>query len=77
MFDDLSGQVFPDANSEYLDMVRSMRLRGPIHSFDYVEGPVLRNPGDYLAGKEPITFGNQISFHTETAVNLLNGYLLP
>jgi hypothetical protein len=76
MFDGLSGKVFPDANGEYLDMVRSMRSGG-MHSFDYVEGPVLRNPRDFLAGKEPITFGNQISFNSETSVNLLNGYLLP
>jgi len=75
MFDGLSGKVFPDANSGYLDMVRSMRSGGTMHSFDYVEGPLLGNPDDFLAGKEPFTFGHQISFHSETAVNRLNGYL--
>jgi hypothetical protein len=77
MFDNLSGRVFPGADSDYLDMVSSMRSGGPMHSYDYVEGPLLANPRDFLAGKEPITFGNQISFHTENAVNLLNGYLQP
>lgn len=77
MFDSLSGRVFEEADSDYLDMVYSMRSGGPMHSYDYVEGPLLGNPGDFLAGKEPITFGNQVSFHTETAVNQLNRYLQP
>lgn len=76
MFDSLSGQVFQEADSD-LDMVYSMRSGGSMHSYDYVEGPLLGDPGGFLAGKEPITFGNQVSFHTETAVNLLNGYLQP
>jgi hypothetical protein len=29
MFDDLSGQVFPDANSDYLEMVALDALRRP------------------------------------------------
>lgn len=77
MFDNLSGKVFPDANGEYLDMVRSMRLQGPMHSYDYVEGPLLGNPQDFLTGKAAITFGNQVSFHTQTAADLLCGYLQP
>lgn len=39
------------------------------------EGPVLRNPREFYAGKDPVTFGNQISFHTSTATDLLNGFL--
>jgi hypothetical protein len=77
MFDDLSGKVFLDANDEYIDMVRSMRSGGPMHSYDYVEGPLLGNPRGFLAGGAPVTFGNQISFHTEAAVTRLFGYLLP
>jgi len=36
-----------------------------MHSFDYVEGPLLGNPGDFLASKEPFTFGHQTLFHSE------------
>jgi len=77
MFDRLSGMTFPDANSAYLALVYSMRSGGSMHAYDYVEGPLLGNPADFLAGKEPITFGNQISFHTQTAIDRLSGYLLP
>lgn len=77
MFDNLSGKVFPGADGEYLDLVRSMRTGGPMHNFDYVQGPLLGNPQAFIAGKEAYTFGDQLSFHTQTAVDMLNGYLQP
>jgi hypothetical protein len=77
MFDSLSGQAFPSATSDYLDFVRAMRSGGPMHSYDYVERPLLGNPGAFLAENEPFTLGNQISFNSEGAVNLLYRYLLP
>lgn len=74
MFDSLSGVTFEDGGSDYADFLRSIRS-GDMNPYDYVEGPVLRNPGAFYAGKDPITFGNQISFHTQTAVDMMNGYL--
>lgn len=48
-----------------------------MHPYDYVEGPLLGNPRDFMAGKDASTFGNQVSFHTVGAVDLLSGNLLP
>jgi hypothetical protein len=76
MFDSLSGKVFAEVNCEYLDFFRSMRTGGQ-HDLDYVEGPLLGNPREFLAGKDAYTFGNQISFNTQTVVDMLNRYLQP
>ena len=76
LFDELSGQTFDSGDGTYASFLRGIR-GGGMHAFDYVEGPVLRNPGGFYSGKDPVTFGNQVSFHTPTAVDLLNGYLLP
>jgi hypothetical protein len=47
------------------------RTEGPIHGYDYVEGPLLINPQDFVAGAPPVTIGNQVSFHTEAGAQLL------
>lgn len=75
-FDNLSGLTFESGGDAYASFLRGIR-EGDMHGFDYVEGPFLRNPGDFYAGKDAITTGNQVSFHTPSAVELLNGYLLP
>jgi hypothetical protein len=46
-----------------------------MHSYDYVSGPVLNNPRAFYAGKPASTFGDQISFHTQRAIDLLQGGL--
>lgn len=74
MFENLSGTTFENGGSDYAAFLRSIRSR-EIHSYDYVEGPVLRNPPAFYAGKGPVTFGNQISFNTQTAIDIMNGYL--
>ncbi len=74
MFENLSGITFEDGGSDYAAFLRSIRSGG-MHSYDYVEGPVLRNPGTFYSGKDPVTFGNQISFNTQTAIDIMNGYL--
>ena len=71
----LSGRSFGAANQDYLDFVRTMRSGGPMHPYDLVQGPVLRNPFGFLDGDPAITFGNQWSFHTQSAVDLLYGGL--
>jgi hypothetical protein len=46
-----------------------------MHSFDYVSGPVLGNPTAFYAGKDAVTFVDQTSFHTPSAIDMLFGGL--
>lgn len=70
--DGLAGRVFAGADDAYVDFLRSVRSQGT-HPFDYVSGPVLRNPRGFYAGKDPVTFGDQTSFHTPEAIRVLYG----
>lgn len=73
----LCGQVFPSATSAYLNFVRSERTNQPPiggGGYDFVEGPLLLNPTDFLAGKAAITGGQQDSIHTAAAVWIFNSY---
>lgn len=75
VFDELSGRTFYVGDTAIADFLRSIRA-GNRHTFDYVEGPYLKNPRAFYAGKEAAVLeGNQVSFHTQRAVELLNGYL--
>ena len=67
----LCGQVFNGATSSYLNFVRSMRTNKPSTGgggYDFVEGPLLLNPSQFLAGQAAITGGQQDSIHTAAAV---------
>jgi hypothetical protein len=69
----LSGRSFPGPDVGWQDLVRGMRSQtDPMHPYDWVEGPLLLNPQDFVAGKPPVTGGHQISVHTPDAVELLN-----
>jgi 8-oxo-dGTP pyrophosphatase MutT (NUDIX family) len=72
----MSGIWFPHANIEYQEFVRMMRLKGRRHSYDWVRGPVLYSVRDFLAGGEVNTSGDQISFHTPQAAELLDTHLV-
>jgi hypothetical protein len=69
----LHGQSFAGPDAGWQDLVRGMRSQtDPMHPYDWVEGPLLLNPRDFVAGKPPVTGGHQISVHTPDAVDLLN-----
>jgi len=70
---ELSGRSFSEPDAAWQDLVRAMRAQtAPLHPYNWVEGPLLLNPQDFLKGKSPVTGGHQISVHTPDAVDLLN-----
>lgn len=56
---------------------RHNRLGGRMHSYDVVSGPMLGNPHPFLRGKSARVFGQQTSFHTQDAIDLLYQGLQP
>jgi|SRR5882724_13661849 len=69
----LNGRSFAGPDTAWQDLVRGMRSQSdPMHPYDWVEGPLLLNPQDFVAGKPPVTGGHQISVHTPDAVDLMN-----
>jgi hypothetical protein len=42
-----------------------------MHSYDYVTGPLLGNPEYFLWNKIAEIFGQQTSFHTQRAIDML------
>lgn len=56
---------------------RHNRLGGRMHSYDAVSGPMLGNPGSFLRGKPGRIVGQQTSFHTQDAIDLLYQGLQP
>jgi RHS repeat-associated protein len=53
------------------------RLRGKIHRFDVVSGPMLANPGAIHSGAAFAIKGHQISFHSDRAIKVLMRGLRP
>jgi Protein of unknown function (DUF3990) len=45
--DDLSGRTFASADKDYSDLVMNERTEGPMHAFNWVEGPYLVNPPEF------------------------------
>jgi hypothetical protein len=50
---------------------RHNRLGGRLHSYDTVSGPMLGNPGSFLRGSPGTTLGQQTSWHTQSAADML------
>lgn len=73
--DNLNGLKFDRGDADWESFVLHNRSFGSLHSYDTVEGPMLMNPPHALNGKPPVPGGHQLSFHTDSAVNMLNGYL--
>jgi hypothetical protein len=73
----LSHLQFPGANGAWADFVGANRGGASLHGFDAVSGPMLGNPRAFMNGASPTAFGQQMSFHSDAAVNLLNNSLLP
>lgn len=73
----MNGKTFPGANAEYIRLVYKARSqRGPplVHNYDYVEGPLMLHPEDFLAGRQFLTGGHQISFHQQDTASELDEY---
>ncbi|MDT0266885.1 RHS repeat-associated core domain-containing protein [Streptomyces sp. DSM 44915] len=69
----LSSLRFDSANSEWADFVLHHRGGGAMHDYDMVEGPLLLNPDDFVAGlAPPDAGGHQIAIFTPDAVDLFN-----
>ena len=71
----LNALKFDRADADWESFVMHNRTFGSMHSYDTVEGPYLGNPEHALNGKPLVAEGHQLSFHTDSAVNMLNGYL--
>ncbi|MGE0131417.1 MAG: RHS repeat-associated core domain-containing protein [Blastocatellales bacterium] len=71
------GLRFDGPTADYLDFVRGHRTGSPMHDFDFVEGPLLGNPGPFLLGAKAYTWGQQTSWHTQRAFGTLMKGLLP
>lgn len=75
-FAGLNGLTFEGPTPGWEDLVRSQRLLGgPPHGYDFVEGPMVGNVRGAWGGGTLDPWGNQVSFHTPDAIDLLNGYL--
>lgn len=57
--------------SSLLRVFRHNRLGGRLHSYDTVSGPMLKNPGSFLRGSQGTTLGQQTSWHTQSAADML------
>lgn len=74
-FYEFRGEYFPSANDEWVKFVTDNRIGAVTHNYDYVEGPVLKNPQDVRTDKPLIGFGNQISIHSPAmALWLMKGF---
>ena len=63
--------TFNEADSEWQQFVRDNSSGAPMHGYDFVEGAMLGNPKPFMNGAEQNSFRNQISFHTQDAIDLL------
>lgn len=70
----LSKKIFDSADLEFVDFAKRNRNLAPLHDFDIVTGPVIRNLKTFDAF--PYPFWNQTSIHTEGALKLFNSGLI-
>ena len=73
----LNGKIFFHADQEWAAMVIAGRQGRLQHEYDYVEGPMLRNPGYAVRGlAPPVGSGHQLAIFTDRAVELFNRGML-
>lgn len=60
--DALVSKTFTQVSLELVEFVRRYRLGALDTPYDTVEGPVLFQPREFLAGAPPVWFGNQVAF---------------
>jgi hypothetical protein len=71
--DDLRGITFNAGDETLNTFLRTNRAKKPIaHDLEMIEGPMLRNVGDFMAGKPPRLNGNQIAFFGDRAARMLD-----
>ncbi len=77
----LNGLAFATADSKWVRFMTEGRQGTLSHLFDYVEGPVLRNPGEVIQGLPALPLrgggGHQLAIFTQEAVDLFNSSLAP
>jgi RHS repeat-associated protein len=71
----LYGRVFAGPDADWTALVRQQRARAGLHGYDYVEGPMAQRLRGLRDGGSLAPSGNQVSFHTEAAVKILDRYL--
>lgn len=71
-----AGRIFTSDEPAYASLVRQMRTGGPMHSYDWLEGPVTRDPDAFLRGGPLTAGGHQISFHTPEIVQVLSRFIV-
>ncbi|WP_420706415.1 hypothetical protein [Streptomyces sp. MspMP-M5] len=63
--DKLNNKTFDGSSKELDDFLRNSRTGGPMHNYDTVEGPMLRNLKGFLKeGKPARLTGHQIAIYT-------------
>lgn len=73
----LNGKAFLNSTDEWAQFVAAGRRGELQHVYDYVEGPMLANPGAVKTGGILISVGHQLAIFTEDAAKLFQRYLLP
>ncbi|MCE7989402.1 MAG: DUF3990 domain-containing protein [Caldilinea sp. CFX5] len=77
----LSGKIFTSADEEWARFVIAGRNGTLRHTYDYVEGPMLRKGSlpmvDFSRGILPKSKGHQLAIYTPNAVALFQASLLP
>ena len=75
----LNGKIFDVANKEWGQFVTDARNGRLQHNFDYVEGPMLANPGTgpgrIGSGAAPNPIGSQLAIFSQNAVKVFQRYL--
>lgn len=75
-FRQFTGKIFSSATAEWADFVIAGRNNTLIHSFDYVEGPMLANPRSVLIGRPTAATGHQIAIFSNNMAEFLQRHLL-
>ena len=75
--DQLNGLTFADTGSAWQQFVGGNRSAGAFSGYDFVQGPVLANPGALIEGGALRGFGWQVAFQSEEGVAALYEGLQP
>ncbi|MET7696005.1 RHS repeat-associated core domain-containing protein, partial [Streptomyces sp. NPDC005485] len=74
--DNLGGKIFDGPSDELASFIKHHRTGGAMHSYEMVEGPMLRNVRRFVSGKAaPEFFGHQIAIYSDRAADLFNNSL--
>ncbi|MFB6768868.1 RHS repeat-associated core domain-containing protein [Streptomyces sp. NPDC056337] len=75
----LNSKIFDGPSDELADLIRRHRLDrtgADMHSYELIEGPMLRNPGPFKKGAEGVFNGHQVALYSERAAQLFDNHLL-